>query len=73
MAELQQPLRGDDDCDALGIGEKSAKKLREIVSTGRLRRNQARAPPLHPVPLAAFSACPGAMRVRGQPCSWRLW
>lgn len=46
VAELQRPLRMADDCEALGIGEKSAEKLREIVSTGRLRRNQVRAPPV---------------------------
>ena len=54
VAELQRPLRAADDCEALGIGEKSARKLREIVSTGCLRRNQAR-------PTAASSCWSGSL------------
>ena len=40
VAKLQRPLCNDEDCDALGIGPHSTEKLREIVATGGLRRNQ---------------------------------
>ncbi len=42
MSELERPLRSTHDCEALHVGEKSVDKLKEIVSTGGLRRNEAR-------------------------------
>lgn len=47
MVESTSALVTAEDCEKLGIGEKSIEKLQEIVSTGEYRRNQIMAQDPH--------------------------
>lgn len=47
VADSSITLQTAEDCEQLGIGEKSIEKLQEIVSTGEYRRNQIMAQDPH--------------------------